>query len=51
MHNSEGAFAVAAVALAGLAFALTPLAHRLDNALLDAQWRILKRFDARCRGC
>ena len=47
MHNSEGAFAVAAVALAGLAFALTPLAHRLDNALLDAQWRILKRFDAR----
>lgn len=39
------ALAVAAMALAGLALSLTPLADRLDNALLDAQWRILRRFD------
>jgi len=39
------ALAAAALALAGLAFSLTPLASRLDDALLDAQWRILRRFD------
>ena len=47
MQNSAGAFAVAAVALAGLAFALTPLGDRLDNALLDLQWQVLKRVDGR----
>lgn len=40
-------FAVAAVALAGLAFTLTPLASRLDDALLDVQWSMLHRFDPR----
>jgi CHASE2 domain-containing sensor protein len=39
------AFAVAAVALAGLAFTLTTLAERSDNHLLDLQWATLARFD------
>ncbi len=38
------AFAVAAVALAGLAFTLTAPAEWLDNQLLDAQWQVLRRF-------
>lgn len=40
-------FAVVAVALAGLALAFTPWIERLDNALLDAEWAALRRFDAR----
>jgi adenylate cyclase len=39
------AFAVAAVALAGLLFTLTTPSERLDNRLLDAQWAMLRRFD------
>jgi hypothetical protein len=39
------AIAVAALALAGLAFSLTPVAAYLDNTLLDAAWRILRRLD------
>jgi CHASE2 domain-containing sensor protein len=39
--------AVAAVALAGLAFCLTPVSERLDNALLDLWWNVLARVDAR----
>jgi len=51
MQNRDGgrsatrALAVAALALAGLALSLTPVAGRLDNALLDAEWRVLRRFD------
>jgi CHASE2 domain-containing sensor protein len=41
------ALAVAAVALAGLAFSLTPLSQRLDNALLDLGWSVLARLDPR----
>src|SRR5690349_19693421 len=41
------AFAVAAIALAGLGFAITPLCERLDNALLDLQWQVLRRVDGR----
>jgi adenylate cyclase len=41
------AMAVAAIALAGLGFAITPLSERLDNALLDLQWEILRRVDGR----
>ena len=41
------AMAVAAVALAGLAFSLTPLSQRLDDALLDLWWNVLARVDAR----
>ncbi len=41
------ALAVAAIALAGLGFSLLPPAERLDSLLLDAQWRLLRRFDAR----
>ena len=40
-------FAVAALAIAGLAFSFTPLADRLDLALLDAQWRALRKFEVR----
>ena len=43
--SATRAFAVAAVALAGLAFTLTPTAERLDNRLLDLQWSTLLRFD------
>jgi len=43
--SATRAFAVAAVALAGLAFTLTTLAERLDNQLLDAQWATLLRFN------
>jgi adenylate cyclase len=38
-------FAVAAVALAGLAIAFTPWTERFDNALLDAEWSALRKFD------
>lgn len=38
-------FAVAALALAGLALAFTPWTERLDDALLDAEWSVLRRFD------
>lgn len=41
------ALAVAAVALAGFAFSLTPAAVRLDGLLLDQAWRILRKFDVR----
>ena len=45
--SATRALAVAAVALGGLAFALTPLSERLDNVLLDLQWQVLKRVDGR----
>jgi CHASE2 domain-containing sensor protein len=41
------AIAVAAIALAGFGFSLLPPAERLDAFLLDAEWRILRRFDPR----
>src|SRR5438128_12289115 len=40
-------FAAAATAVIGLAFAFMPIAERLDNALLDVEWNILARIDAR----
>lgn len=43
--SATRAFAVAAVALAGLAFTLTTLCERLDNHLLDLQWATVSRFD------
>ena len=43
--SATRAFAVVAVALAGLVFALTTPAERLDNRLLDLQWAALRRFD------
>ena len=42
-----GALAVALLALIGLGFAMTPLCERLDNALLDLQWQVLRRIDGR----
>ena len=44
-RSAMRAIAVAALALAGLGFLLTPLAERLDNALLDAAWNVLRRID------
>ena len=41
------AVAVAAVALAGFLFSLTPVATFLDGALLDASWRTLRKIDTR----
>jgi len=41
------AFGVAAVALAGLLFSLTPAATSLDDALLDREWRLLRQFAPR----
>ena len=52
-HHDDGArsalraIAVAAIALAGLAFSLLPPAEGLDSLLLDAEWRLLRRFDVR----
>ena len=46
-RSAMRAIAVAAIALAGFVFALTPVAERLDASLLDLQWRVLRRFDAR----
>lgn len=41
------AVAVAAAALAGFLFSLTPLATHLDAAVLDASWRALRKIDTR----
>jgi CHASE2 domain-containing sensor protein len=45
------AIAVVAIALAGLAFAVVPvlsdICERADATILDAQWRLLRRFDSR----
>src|SRR6202521_4953467 len=41
------AFAVAALALGGFLFSVTPVATYLDGALLDREWRLLRQFDPR----
>jgi CHASE2 domain-containing sensor protein len=46
-RRGPNAFALAAIALAGFLFSLTPLAERLDNAILDAQWRLLRKLETR----
>ena len=40
-------FAIVAIALAGLLFTVTPLAERADNALLDLEWSLLRKFAPR----
>ena len=47
VHAVPRTLAVAALALAGLGFAISPLCERLDNALLDLQWQVLRRIDGR----
>ena len=37
-------FALAAIALAGFLFSLTPLAERVNDGLLDAEWKFLRKF-------
>ncbi|HYC37764.1 MAG TPA: CHASE2 domain-containing protein [Usitatibacter sp.] len=46
-HRTPRGFSFVAVALLGLAFAFTPWADQLDNRILDAQWRTLRKFDIR----
>lgn len=46
-RSATRALAVAAIALAGFVFSLTPAAGGLDAALLDHAWRILRKFDVR----
>ena len=41
------AFAIAALALAGFLFSLTPIASSLDDSLLDLEWRLIRKFDPR----
>ena len=41
------AVAVAAAALAGFLFSLTPVAAFLDAAVLDSSWRVLRKLDPR----
>ena len=41
------AVSVAAVALAGFLYSLTPAATFLDSALLDTSWRVLRKIDPR----
>ena len=45
-HAATRGFAVVALALSGLTFSWTPIAERLDAALLDAHWSILRKFDS-----
>lgn len=45
--SAQRAFALAAIALTGLAFSLTPIAGRLDALALDAAWSVLRAFDPR----
>src|SRR5688572_4361297 len=40
-------FAVVAIALAGFLFSITPVAERLDHAILDLQWSMLRKFAPR----
>ena len=44
--SATRAFAVAAIALVGLAVALTTPSEWLESRLLDAQWQVLRRFAA-----
>lgn len=46
-HAGVRGFAVVALALVGLVFSWTPIAERIDAALLDAQWSVLRKFDYR----
>src|SRR5258705_2390151 len=41
------AFAVAALALAGFVFSITPLSSALDDRLLDREWALLRNFAPR----
>ena len=46
-RRGSRAIALAAVALGGFLFSFTPLAGRLDHAILDAQWRLLRKLETR----
>ena len=46
-RRGSQAFAVAAIAVAGFLASMTPWAERLDHTLLDVQWRLLRKFEAR----
>lgn len=46
-RRGSSAIALAAIALAGFLFSLTPAAERADNFFLDAQWRLLRKLEVR----
>lgn len=46
-RRGSRAIALAALALGGLLFSFTPLAERADHGILDAQWRLLRKFESR----
>src|SRR5258706_7290315 len=47
MITATHGFAVVAIALAGFVFSLTPVAEGLDDALLDVEWNLLRKFAPR----
>ena len=46
-RSAMRAIGVAALALAGFVASLLPVFERVDASLLDLEWRVLRRFDAR----
>lgn len=46
-RRGSRAIALAALALGGLLFSFTPLAERIDQHILDAQWRLLRKIESR----
>lgn len=46
-RRGSRAIALAAIALGGFLFSFTPLAERVDHAILDAQWRLLRKLETR----
>lgn len=46
-RSAMRALGVAAIALAGFVASLLPIFERVDASLLDLEWRVLRRFDAR----
>lgn len=46
-RRGSRAIALAALALGGLLFSLTPPSERADQHILDAQWRLLRKLEVR----
>ena len=46
-RRGSRAIALAGIALGGFLFSFTPLAERADHAILDAQWRLLRKLETR----
>ena len=46
-RRGSSAIVFAALALAGFLFSLTPVCGRIDDAVLDLQWRLLRKLEMR----